>query len=98
MAGVAARYGETDASPYLLPISVDGLIVVASICLVELAGRIRDAETALAPATVAAQTAAAGAPAEPRQQGPAPTPTATSSSTRPATGNGTVPMIGQLTR
>jgi hypothetical protein len=41
MAGVAARYGETGASPYLLPISVDGLIVVASICLVELAGRLR---------------------------------------------------------
>jgi hypothetical protein len=45
MQGVAARYGETDASPYLLPISVDGLIVVASICLVELAGRIREHET-----------------------------------------------------
>lgn len=44
MAGVAARYGETGASPYLLPLSVDGLIVVASICLVELGGRIRDAE------------------------------------------------------
>src|SRR3954452_2902270 len=41
MAGVAARYGETGASPYLLPFSVDGLIVVASISLVELAGRIR---------------------------------------------------------
>ncbi|MEV6494286.1 DUF2637 domain-containing protein [Actinoplanes sp. NPDC051633] len=41
MAGVAARYGETGASPYLLPLSVDGLIVVASICLVELAGRIQ---------------------------------------------------------
>jgi hypothetical protein len=36
MVGVAARYGETGASPYLLPLSVDGLIVVASICLVEL--------------------------------------------------------------
>jgi hypothetical protein len=44
MAGVAARYGETGASPYLLPVSVDGLIVVASICLVELAGRIRALE------------------------------------------------------
>ena len=44
MAGVAARYGETDATPYLLPISVDGLIVVASICLVELAARIRTIE------------------------------------------------------
>jgi hypothetical protein len=44
MAAVAARYGETGASPYLLPLSVDGLIVVASICLVELGGRIRTAE------------------------------------------------------
>jgi hypothetical protein len=43
MAGVAARYGETGASPYLLPLSVDGLIIVASICLVELSGRIQDA-------------------------------------------------------
>jgi hypothetical protein len=44
MVGVAARYGETGASPYLLPLSVDGLVVVASICLVELGGRITDAE------------------------------------------------------
>jgi hypothetical protein len=44
MAGVAARYGETGASPYLLPLSVDGLIVVASICLVELGGRIASME------------------------------------------------------
>lgn len=41
MAGVAERYGETGAAPYLIPVSVDGLIVVASICLVELGGRIR---------------------------------------------------------
>jgi len=41
MAGVAAWYGETGASPFLLPVSVDGLVVVASISLVELAGRIR---------------------------------------------------------
>ena len=44
MAAVAAHYGETGASPYLLPISVDGLVVVASVSLVELAGRIRAAE------------------------------------------------------
>jgi hypothetical protein len=47
MASVAARYGETGASPYLLPFSVDGLIVVASICLVELGGRIRTVSPAL---------------------------------------------------
>jgi hypothetical protein len=46
MAGVTSRYGETGASPYLLPISVDGLIVVASVSLVELAARIRTFEDA----------------------------------------------------
>jgi Protein of unknown function (DUF2637) len=58
MAGVAARYGETGASPYLLPLSVDGLIVVASICLVELGGRIAAAETATLPAPTGATMAA----------------------------------------
>jgi hypothetical protein len=61
MVGVAGRYGETDASPYLLPVSVDGLIVVASISLVELAGRIRTAETATEP--VPAQSTVASPPA-----------------------------------
>jgi hypothetical protein len=42
MAGVVARYGETGPSPYLMPFSVDGLIIVASICLVELGGQIRN--------------------------------------------------------
>ena len=46
MAGVAARYGEQGASPFLLPLSVDGLVIVASVSLVELAGRIRVAESA----------------------------------------------------
>jgi hypothetical protein len=45
MAAVASEYGETNPSPYLLPFSVDGLIVVASICLVELGGQIAAAET-----------------------------------------------------
>jgi hypothetical protein len=40
MTAVAARSGEIGASPYLLRLSVDGLIVVASVCLVELSGRI----------------------------------------------------------
>jgi hypothetical protein len=57
MAAVVARYGETGTVPYLLPLSVDGLIIVASVSLVELAGRRRDT----APALVApeAHTAAA---------------------------------------
>jgi DNA-binding CsgD family transcriptional regulator len=57
MAGVAARYGEVGAAPYLMPLSVDGLVVVASVCLVELAGRIQAADseavtTADAPADI----------------------------------------------
>jgi hypothetical protein len=64
MAGVAARYGETGASPYLLPLSVDGLIVVASICLVELGGRIATLEQpATAPAAEPATVPVAPVPA-----------------------------------
>lgn len=61
MADVAARYGEEGVSAYLLPVSVDGLIVVASVSLVELAGRIRmlmDAEKAAASAQQSVQLVA----------------------------------------
>jgi hypothetical protein len=60
MVGVAVRYGETGAGPYLLPFSVDGLIAVMSISLVELAGRIRAATEAPAdePATEQSEEAA----------------------------------------
>ena len=44
MVDVATRYGETGINPYLLPISVDGLIVVASISLVEIGDRLRELE------------------------------------------------------
>lgn len=44
MVGVAARYGEEGAAPYLIPLSVDGLVIVASVCLVEIAGRLRTVE------------------------------------------------------
>jgi hypothetical protein len=44
MAGVAHRYGESATSGYLLPVSVDGLVIVACVSLVELAGRIRAAD------------------------------------------------------
>src|SRR6266700_4478236 len=39
MAGVCARYGESPVSEHLVPLCVDGLVVAASISLVELAGR-----------------------------------------------------------
>ncbi|MEV0715635.1 helix-turn-helix domain-containing protein [Asanoa sp. NPDC050611] len=41
MVAVAARYGEEGLAPHLIPLSVDGVVVVASVCLVELAGRMR---------------------------------------------------------
>jgi hypothetical protein len=42
MAGVAARYGESSDAAHLIPFSVDGLVVVASVCLVELGSKISD--------------------------------------------------------
>ncbi|GIJ49774.1 hypothetical protein Val02_66600 [Virgisporangium aliadipatigenens] len=45
MVGVVARYGEVGTVPYLLPLSADGLIIVASVSLVELAARLRDTTT-----------------------------------------------------
>ncbi len=41
MTGVTARYGESPVSAHLMPLCVDGLVIVASISLVELAGRLR---------------------------------------------------------
>jgi hypothetical protein len=58
MAAVASRFGETGTSAYLLPISVDGLVVVASVCLVEIAGRMRVLDSPVVdrlPATVPAE-------------------------------------------
>lgn len=45
MAGVAARYGETGASAYLLPLSVDGIMIVGAITLAELTRVIREQES-----------------------------------------------------
>src|SRR3954471_3997849 len=64
MAGVAGKYGETGASPYLLPLSVDGLVIVASVSLVEWAGRVRIAENAAEAAREAQATRAAEAARE----------------------------------
>ncbi len=58
MASVAATHGE-NGSKYLLPLSVDGLVLVSSISLVELTGQISVAETAAR----AAPAAPPGAPA-----------------------------------
>ncbi|WP_082159211.1 DUF2637 domain-containing protein [Micromonospora sp. HK10] len=75
MVGVAARYGETDAAAsYLLPISVDGLVVVASISLVEIAARIRTPPTSPVnnprPATPAEASPPTAKPRRPPTQAP----------------------------
>ncbi len=63
MAGVTARYGESPVSAHLMPLCVDGLVVVASISLVELAGRIRALDTAESlPETGRARASAPAAP------------------------------------
>jgi Protein of unknown function (DUF2637) len=67
MVAVATRYGETGASPYLLPISVDGLVVVASVSLVELAGRIRTTDPAPDPAAAAVDADPSSVEPEPGQ-------------------------------
>lgn len=45
MVAVVTRTGETGTSAHLLPLSVDGLVVVASVSLVEIAARLRQAST-----------------------------------------------------
>jgi Protein of unknown function (DUF2637)/HTH domain len=70
MAGVAGRYGEVGAAPYLIPLSVDGLVVVASVCLVELSGRLKPADTvADKPADIKADTVPDIAPLKTRTPG-----------------------------
>ncbi|MFI9640870.1 DUF2637 domain-containing protein [Micromonospora sp. NPDC051925] len=76
MVGVVARYGETGTVPYLLPLSVDGLIIVASVSLVELAARRREAERQ--PHAVLAEAPAAPVPAEPAAAAPVEPPPGTS--------------------
>lgn len=54
LVGVAARYGESGyGAAYLLPISVDGLVLVASVSLVEITARIRAASARMALAATA---------------------------------------------
>lgn len=67
MASVAAAHGE-NGSKYLLPLSVDGLVVVASISLVELTGQITAVEAtarAAAHTTITEPNPAAPPPAVP---------------------------------
>jgi hypothetical protein len=77
MAAVVSHYGEHQPNPYLLPLSVDGLIVVSSVSLVELSGRLRAAldQSALNTPTVPGTRASVpplGRPATPLAQAPTP--------------------------
>jgi hypothetical protein len=73
MAGVAARYGEDAASAHLIPLSVDGLVVVASVCLVEISRHIRAVTPPVAQvAPTLAPPAPAAAPVAPVAPVPAP--------------------------
>lgn len=70
MAGVVSRYGETGTVPYLLPLSVDGLVIVASISLVELAGRIHNSEQPAAGPPARVNSSPVDVMAEPEHLGP----------------------------
>jgi hypothetical protein len=86
MAAVVTRYGENGTTPYLLPLSVDGLILVASVSLIELTGRI--STTADTQSTVSSERIRRPAPgariAEPDRIGTSLTPS--DSATRTLTG------------
>lgn len=73
MVATATRFGESGTSAYLLPVTVDGLIVVASVSLVELAAKIRSIEEPTqAPLVQAQQVVQATAHAMPVPVSPAP--------------------------
>lgn len=82
MAAVAQRYGESPDSAHMIPLSVDGLVVVASICLVELGARLRalPVEEPVAPT---------GTPTEERAVAPTGTPTAATADPAPVAPTGT---------
>jgi hypothetical protein len=71
MVSVAQKHGENSTSAHLLPLSVDGLIIVASVSLVEIAARLRQPATAT---TAVAPEAPAGEAAESAPQASVPVP------------------------
>ncbi len=72
MQGVAERYGESQTSAYLIPFTVDGVVVVASICLVEIGARLTTLDKAEAAAERATTEAAAAATARAAARAQAP--------------------------
>jgi hypothetical protein len=101
MAGVAARYGETGASAYLLPLSVDGLIVVASICLVELGSQISVLENEARASAATKATIGLDTPADPDEDGVPgliPVPSAVNTRRSPATAAALAEVAAKLPR
>ena len=81
MVSVAERHGETPTSAHLVPLSVDGLVIVASVCLVEITDRVRHLSDP--PVT---QTTAHAAPPHPNITPPTSAPTSA-----PRTARGSAP-------
>ena len=75
MVSVAERHGETPTSAHLVPLSVDGLVIVASVCLVEITDRVRHLSDP--PVT---QTTAHAAPPHPNITPPTSAPTSAGAS------------------
>lgn len=67
MASTVSQYGETGGSQYIWPVSVDGLMTIAAIALVELGARIRVIEEARQQST---ETAIEATPAPVVQESP----------------------------
>jgi hypothetical protein len=94
MAVVTARYGETGTgAAYLLPVSVDGLVVVASISLVEISGRIHTVQTA-----GQLDIGHRPPPTTNQQQQLAPTPTAGTAAAEPPASTATTPAPTSLSQ
>jgi len=96
MVAVALRYGEGAASAHLIPFSVDGLVVVASVCLVELAERIQHTDIEQSAVPVVAADCDEGVPAgeRPAVADPAPAlPERTRTGTRRRDRAGTRPDV-----
>ena len=65
MVDVARAHGESVDSAHLIPLSVDGLVVVASICLIEIAAQLRALTATTTPNAVTAAGAAMAPPSGP---------------------------------
>jgi DNA-binding transcriptional ArsR family regulator len=94
MVSVVARNGESTTSAHLLPLSVDGLVVVASVSLVEIAARLRQNTTTVETPDVEIIAAAVPDPVPVAEPTPAPRSTAR----RPARSTAKVSAASRIAR